>query len=145
MKGKSVLQWVSRRSELSGFDKAYYCTDSRGDYIRVDVNPAAGRAMLIVEDRSEKRYASLIEKGSIVWEKVGDTPSSGVAAKMRGKSRLFSMAPSDAHRIIRGFYGITSPGSSRKRKVRDKGYRGVLIVSAVLLAVCVLILFLSFR
>ena len=143
MKGKKVTQWISRRSELSGFDKAYFLTDSCGDYIRVDVNPVAARAMLIVEDRTEKRYSALIEKGAIQWEKAGDNPSSSVERKIRAKARVFSLSPAEAHKLIRGFYGIKTPGVVRNRK--KAGYGGLLIISGILLAISAVVLYLSLR
>lgn len=143
MKGNKVTQWISRRSELSGFEKAYFLTDSYGDYIRVDVNPVAGRAMLIVEDRSEKRYSALIEKGAIQWERADEKPSSDVERKIRAKAGTFSLSPSDAHRLIRGFYGIKTPGVVRKKT--KSGYGGVLIISGILLAVSAVVLYLSLR
>ncbi|HNX58650.1 MAG TPA: hypothetical protein PKK43_06105 [Spirochaetota bacterium] len=143
MKGKKVTQWISRRSELSGFEKAYFLTDSCGDYVRVDVNPVAGRAMLIVEDRTEKRYSALIEKGAIQWERADDRPSSEVERKIRAKARTFSLSPADAHKLIRGFYGIRTPGVVRNRK--RNGYGGVLIISCVLLAISAVVLYLSLR
>ncbi|HEY1407186.1 MAG TPA: hypothetical protein VF857_11300 [Spirochaetota bacterium] len=145
MNERKLSRWISRQSEFAGFEKAYYCTDAKGDYVRVDVNVGSRRALLLVEDRFERRYMSLIENGSIVSEKIGDSTSRGAEVQFRKKATLFSMAPSDAFSIIRGFYGIGVVRKRRRKKKARKRIYSAFVVSIGLLVACAVILFLCFR
>jgi hypothetical protein len=145
MNRHGTIHWTSRPSERKGFDTAYYMTDSKGDYIRVDFSRSGRKALLLVEDRTETRFTSLIENNKISEEWSSRGVKTQVPNIIRRKAHLFSTVPGGSLEIIRGFYGI---GSYSKKKASGKrSYSSIwLITMGVILVVgCAIIVYLCFR
>jgi hypothetical protein len=142
MKNLKTVHWTRRRSELTGYDFALYCTDSVGDYIRVDFSIPQKKARLTIEDRSETRYYSEISDRHILSEKSTLHKSDKVSVVMKKKSSMFSRIPDiKVLSVIRGCYGIglVKKGKQPAKKNQSVHWQSVLvligILSLVLLAV----------
>ena len=100
-------KWNSRRSELAGYTVSVYKIDAMGIYVRADVGPEVRKIRLLVEDRNESVYCSVIENGSIVSELVNGSPNAILVKKIiSAKCAVFKQLPSDYIRLINGHYGI---------------------------------------
>lgn len=134
--------WSRRRSELAGYTDSVYRTDRSGDYVRVDVAPSAGKIRLLVEDRSETIWCSVIEKGKIVSEMADGRPDSGGAGRLfERKAPSFRTLPPDLIRLIAGHYGITVPSRPRAAERRPLVSRFFLLTLLLGLASAAVFLF----
>ena len=124
--------WIRRRSELTGYGDSIYRTDRSGDYVRVDVAPSEGKIRLLVEDRDETIWCSVIEKGKIVSEMADGRPDpDGVGRVFVRKAPSFRSLPPDLIRLIAGHYGITAPRRTRAAAQKP-------LISRIFLAVLLL-------
>ena len=109
--------WCRRGSELTGYTDSIYRTDRAGDYVRADLASAAGKIRLLVEDRNETIWCSVIENGKIVSEMCDGCPDSAAVEKLFvRKAPSFRSLPPDIIRLAAGHYGITVPPVSRSRR-----------------------------
>lgn len=133
--------WSRRRSELTGYTESIYRTDRAGDYVRVDVASAQGKIRLLVEDRDETIWCSVIEKGKIVSEMSDGSPdSAGVEKLFVRKAPSFRTLPPDIIRLAAGHYGITVPSSYRARRRKPLNRLFFLFLSGSAAAAVLLIL-----
>jgi hypothetical protein len=143
MKNVKTVHWTRRRSELSGYENALYCTDNAGDYIRVDFSIPQKKARLTVEDRSETRYHSEILDRKVLSEKSTLRTSDKVPAVMKKKSSNFSRIPDlKVLAIIRGCYGIGQAKQGKKslKKKSSTHWESVLILIGILSLVLLVVL-----
>jgi hypothetical protein len=141
-KSKTSGKWNTRRSELTGYRDSFYRVDRSGDYVRVDVVQDEGRIRLLVEDRRERIWCAVIEKGRIVSETADGSPdSAAVSALFRRKAPSFRILPPQLVRLIQGHYGITLPDISRKPKKSGFRNKALLLVLLGAAAAAILLLF----
>jgi hypothetical protein len=145
MNRRGTIRWATRPSERKGFDTAYYMTDSKGDYIRVDFSRSGRRALLLVEDRTETRFTSRIENNHIREEWSSRSVKTRVSNIFRRKADLFSTVPDDAMDIIRGFYGIGSYAKKRIPGKRQYSYIWLITMGILLVTGCAVVVYLCFR
>lgn len=114
--------WKRRTSDISGYQRAFYMTDSKGDYIRIDYNLKEKKVRLYAEIAKDanRPYFSVIQKGKISTEKnVLTGRPNGVAPVFESKARIFSTLPNDELlRVINGTYGISQP--SKKQIISER-------------------------
>jgi hypothetical protein len=147
MAAQFQLKWVKRRSELEGFSGALYCTDSKGDYVRVDYSLKDKKARLTVEDRSERRCHSLVIASKIEKEWVARSSGGAVATVMKRKAHIFSMLPDlRVLSLIRGCYGIGAIQAKRlkiRKKKQNTTSLVVIIVIGILIIITVILSYLT--
>jgi hypothetical protein len=133
------LKWVKRRSELEGFSGALYCTDSKGEYVRVDYSLKDQKARLTVEDRSERRYHSLVIASSIEKEWVARSDGGAVSSVMKRKSHIFSAIPDlRVLSLIRGCYGIGAV-KQKRQKIRKKKKNSTSLIVIIVIGILIII------
>lgn len=139
---KSPARWVHRRSESDEFTHAWFVTDAKGDYVRVDSDIKKGRVRLLIEDRSERRFYSLIEKGIILKEWASRGSSSGIKKLFTSKSNILSTLPNAAVvAICKPCYGIGKIKNSHIRhQEREQPNKKMKLTLGVLIAVLIIVL-----
>jgi hypothetical protein len=139
------LKWVKRRSEFEGFSGVLYCTDAKGEYIRIDYSLKDKKARLTVEDRTERRYHSLIISSSIEKEWVARSAGGAVASVMKRKAHIFSMIPDQRIvSLIRGCYGIGTMQLKRLKTGKKKKNGSSLVVIIVIGILIIITVILSY-
>ena len=134
--------WIRRRSELNGYGDSIYRTDRSGDYVRVDVAPSEDKIRLLVEDRGETIWCSVIEKGKVISEMAdGRSDPDGVGRIFERKAPSFRTLPPELIRLIAGHYGITVPPRSKAAKRTPLISRVFLIALLLCLAFAAAFLF----
>lgn len=118
------LTWKSRLSELKGYQEAFYLTDKKNDYIRVDYNLKEKRVRLYIEVFQEggNAYFSVISQGRITTEKnVSTGRSYGFSDIFADKADIFSTIPNnEVIKLFDGNYGIRE--SASKLSERQKNF-----------------------
>jgi hypothetical protein len=136
------LKWIKRQSELEGFSGALYCTDSKGEYVRVDYSLKDKKARLTVEDRSERRCHSLIIASSIEKEWVARSAGGSVSSVMKRKAHIFSLIPDlRVLSLIRGCYGIGAIQAKRlKIRKKKKSSKSLIVIIVIGLLIIITVI-----
>ena len=113
--------WKKRPSEIRGYQRAFYLTTDKGDYVRVDYQLKDKRVRLYIELASEggSPYYSVINEGKITSEKSVSTGRSfAFAGKFQSLADVFSTMPNrEIIKLINENYGI---GISEDKKLQKQ-------------------------
>jgi len=118
------LNWKRRSSDIRGYERTMYATNSSGDYLRIDYNIAEKLVRLYTEVAAEDGdfYFSVIQNGAVLGEKNSRGKSTHVTEKLKERAADFSTFPNkDIFPLINQNYGISgktggNSGNEKKSK-----------------------------
>lgn len=116
----SENSWKRRTSDISGYQRAFYMTNEKDDYIRVDYNLKENRVRLYVEAAKDgnKPYFSVIQNGKITAERnVFTGRQGGVNEAISERAADFASLPNnDVLKLINNHYGIKPHANKNKKQ-----------------------------
>ncbi|MDR3237521.1 MAG: FUSC family protein [Spirochaetia bacterium] len=117
--------WKKRPSEIRGYQSAYYLTDDKNDYIRIDYNTKVKKIRLYVEIAKEGScpYFATITEGRVIAEKNMLTKRSfGFSQIFASKAGIISTIPDESMlKLFAGNYGIPAAAvkETKEKRLRE--------------------------